>query len=928
MQKQPARAKAVRCGGPRCLRDTSALDHHLRRLEARRLRVVQTLAGDQEDTGRRHHSRRKYSDSTAQPAAACACNSPTLRAPAEKPLRSVSGDWLARSLRLQQDLSRQLAGVDVLMDEDAWGALRASLEMRQRWKATRRDVKKRRAKIWSETSTPQGQHSTSQIVAKNLFDASTATEQPFGLNERSACACDVTYEAATRWVSGARYVDSLFGDDANPGTVSLELDTTTGGWRMRVRPWKSLRRVEYWLNVELWERSFGVPGAWSCVSGAEVYLRRGRTWDGSEEPSQATTRWEDAPEDPFDWAAPELNALGEQVIFAIDNFHATEDGPLIISCYPPPESSGQSADFALLPLIDGVEGSEYGAPYRDDRRGIVLTSCCHVSVSNVRIRGFGAGVQALQASKDILFQNLRVSDCTGTGIGCGIGDAAARLYYGWREDLEDEQKDALIEEMLADGFYVDDVIIHECSVSSVGYDSSHQDIGIGYLATNVTVTNCKLTGDDVRGVDGILFNGASSGHLIEGNEIGGHNRFCRVSSSIKAVYVSGSSDWILVHPCDEFRPDTLFPSMTIGTPYGYDQRYISSSSWPTMDDTTTAHGEDGIDLKGVRKRTPTARDGTHICSNVIYGHKVFNGIAVSDSSQNVHIYRNRIFQNQTGIAVANGAQITWFNYGKYYESPVSEVYIYRNLIYMNLGRGIYVEGRDDKVAENPDVVAHLEIDGVYIIGNTIAHNLWEGMEIVEADSGGGVRNLCIFNNLIARNGYQYRLRQVRFDPGLLPYRSLVGFLWSDFNCYLGWDNSAASTPTDTVLGVGGVDRTVAETTSAYGIEEHGSQATFLSDLDLDDERLFESLEGKQYLATPDYLEWGVDIVANVTTADAASLETASYAMSSSSICVDAGTSVPSSYLLISFSLLNDVANSDDFNQASIDAAPDCGALEE
>lgn len=860
-----SRATRARCGGPRCIRSVADLDWQFRRLQTHQRRAHESFVKAALQPSSASASVGPKGRGGPEP---CACqDGPGDASPWAEPSttsrpRLVESEWLVTTMRLGEQLRGLLRGAQVQLDEEIWGALMATRRARTAWSTTRRKVARRRAAIWPRTKEQRQDASARPIKGEGRSNGTVQPGSDLHGAELDLCGCLHVHDQTISLNSLVRYVDSALGDDANSGSFSLTWDATTGTWRMHLHPWKSLRRVEHWLNVELWEgRS---PAMGHCVEGAEVYLRCGRTWDGSEEPSAWTSRWVDAPDVAFDWTAPEPNEFDKEPILSIRDFKATEQGPLTLSCYPPPGTVASGSSGGLpkvpspLPLIDGVAGSVYGAPRADGRTGILMYSCCHVYISHLRIRGFGGGIEASHASKHHLYQNLEIYDCSGGGIGFGNGDKVASMYYGYDTSLSDGELDAIFDEMGSDGFYPEDIVVDSCELYSIGYDTANQDIGIGFLSTNCTVTGCTLTGDEIRGIDGIIFNGASSGHLIERNRISNHNKYCKISGDCRAMFVDGGLGAILLDPCGEGMSSggDVTPFGT-STPYGYTIQVVPACPITTASDGMEAFGENGIDMKGARVRTTTSESSIHIRENVIWGHPVFSGIAVADSSENVHIYRNKIFSNATGISVANGGQSTWYNYGTYYERPTSRVYVYRNQIYANSEYGV-------QVVADYDSVYRLEVDTgakaihpvskVYILGNTIAHNLWEGVKL-SPHIGEGIDLVFLFNNLIARNGYLRDERQIRWDAGTPP---AIGAFWSDYNVWLGWDDSSKTKPESRVCWVGGWDGTASDAADHWGVEKHGQQATFLGDLDLVGSSDIEALEGVYIdLSTPLHIAyWG------------------------------------------------------------------------
>ncbi|MBI4776771.1 MAG: right-handed parallel beta-helix repeat-containing protein [Deltaproteobacteria bacterium] len=66
--------------------------------------------------------------------------------------------------------------------------------------------------------------------------------------------------------------------------------------------------------------------------------------------------------------------------------------------------------------------------------------------------------------------------------------------------------------------YPEYVTIDNCTFTNIGINTAGGDIALGVNATNFTISNNRLMGN----VDGVVLEGASSGHIIENNEIGNH----------------------------------------------------------------------------------------------------------------------------------------------------------------------------------------------------------------------------------------------------------------------------------------------------------------------------------------------------------------------------------------------------------------------
>ena len=220
-----------------------------------------------------------------------------------------------------------------------------------------------------------------------------------------------------------------------------------------------------------------------------------------------------------------------------------------------------------------------------------------------------------------------------------------------------------------------------------------------------------------RGGDAMAFQTTGTGHLIEYNVVVGNNANCE--------------GWLR-------RPD---PDKEGAAPNCYD-----------------ATDGEGIDLKGVRARTPTGGEITVIRHNTF----LFNGgwgIQVYLGTQGIDIYRNVFAGNGGGIRVASGidelARCEWKctddcgDDGTVDFVETGCLRIYRNLILRNNrndancdgageGWGIHVDvapvaklGSSDGVGCDVAETAELafRVKDLWIVNNTIDGNAWGGIVI-------------------------------------------------------------------------------------------------------------------------------------------------------------------------------------------------------
>ncbi len=757
---------------------------------------------------------------------ACGCDRPRPRRPPQ--VRALDGTWLARALgdQLPELWSLQDQTVDV--EEDAWWALQALLRQERAIQARVDRLERRRARIGLQAParTPE-LPDTLPTGGRALSD--------------NACGC------ATVRLCPARYVDRTSGDDMDSGGLQLEMDSDAGRYRMTLRPWKTLRRVEDWLANGVYG-SLLASADTTCLRRAYVYLKRGETWDGTEE-EEAELAWESAGEEApvtyvSDWSSLTEGERGDYAALTLQDLKGvsrTDDearsARVLLSSY---------GDASLaLPVIDGMAGEE---PQYDDRRiGILVLDCCYLGVTDLEVRGFGTAIDVRGACYDHLYSGLTLQDNGIVGLAIGVDEKDTDWYIKEETDstgAAPSYADACTA-IAAGGLYPDQIRVEDCTFTSNGYDTRGADLALNFMATNCTISNNTMTGDDTRGVDGIVAQVPSSGHLIEGNVIGRHNKYCYTSNTNKTVITTDSAycsgGYTLLQGCAD-------PGVScLDQGFGYEEQYYDPlTALPSADvieDGEDAFAEDGIDFKGVRSRTSTSADVTVIRDNIIFGHTVGEraGINISDGSVNIHIYNNRIFLNAKGILVTNQGN----SHPAHGDEDTTGVYIYRNLIYLNQEQGIAVKSED---------ADHL-ISQVWIVNNTIAHNLLNGVLVLDDEATTVLDHVYLYNNLIARNGIgaEYdeddgNSLQINWS-GNIDLSTGTSNFGSDYNCYLGWERSEDDKSERVIRARIMPDSefewlTVedAQDSGTLGIEASGMQPLLLADLYLADEGTFDPAE--------------------------------------------------------------------------------------
>jgi len=815
--------------------------------------------------------------------------------------RAVSGDWLAEVMRLDAQTAAMIAGQQVALDAEAWGAVRAAQRARVALRVERARIARKRQEIW-----PGGEG-----------QANLGLDVPNGLEDRFSCLC----RGVPLSGGGPRYVDSEAGNDSHSGT--LEILPGSGGHRARLTPWRTLRQVQTHLQ-DLADRAMS---AGVCIEDTEIYLRLGRTWDGTEETSGPALPGGSTPAVASAWD-------GMSAILGVEGFRATAASPLILSSYTVAGGADSKSAGSLvdpedvilaakgdLPLLSGtriagVTSRTTAADYKDDRVGISFLDCCHVAVSFLAIRGFGVGIDIRGHSKYHTYSNLVLSKHSVWGIRFGVNQADEGVNY--REDEGYYQVAAnstalgdALDLLVANGDYPAYIDVSGCTFQSIGYDTAGADVMIGFLATNCTISGNYLWGDAVRGIAGIESAGGSSGHLIDGNIVWSHMKFCWFSKNYLAEFLPDTSPPLLLHPCSGEVGSGL--DTVEHTTYGYDQLWypegLLSAVGIVPPSGKSANGENGIAMKAMRPRTPTSMSTTHIRNNVIWGHTNFNGIVVYEGCQGVHVSGNQIFQNGAGILVSNQCNDAWYDDGDadYYLEKTRDVYIYENVIYMNQREGVLVNTKLDTVKCGPNKGTSyvFQVSDVYIYWNTIAHNLYQGVRVANniddplfgvVSRYGDLTQIYLTSNVIVRNGRgaddPYRTQQVRWEGKVslqspTPMGANIQTCWSDYNCYLGWDSgipSWSSYSGDIVIfwaeaGSSNAYQTKDGAFASWAIEEHGTQLYDLADFDFASESELEYLEGDNGDALSDQVYDG---------GLASTLRALDYTLGSESQCTPAG----------------------------------------
>ena len=320
--------------------------------------------------------------------------------------------------------------------------------------------------------------------------------------------------------------------------------------------------------------------------------------------------------------------------------------------------------------------------------GIFLDNVTDVLVHNIEITGFHTGIRVHGRCRRVAMEYLESSYNAIAGIGISAGQDEEVLL----SQIGDE--------------YPACILIEGCELhdNGCGCHSAATQVSIGQAATNVTIRGCTIYCEDAnRGTDGITADEASSGHVIEYNEI-----------------------------------------------YKIPFLRVEPACGPDCDDdkrTSDTEDGDGIDLKEVRQRTLLSGERTVVRYNAIH-HCDGNGILVHQGTHGLEIYANEIFGcGSQGIAIATGNSDNPDDV----EAGVIEtgdINIYRNLIYGltgELSRGIQLKAGGSEVEDD------VAIAGVRIVNNTIDGCSYAAVQVVKRDAKAGISDVVIMNNIFSRS---------------------------------------------------------------------------------------------------------------------------------------------------------------------------------
>jgi len=248
-----------------------------------------------------------------------------------------------------------------------------------------------------------------------------------------------------------------------------------------------------------------------------------------------------------------------------------------------PKSNGTST--ARITYDGDADGDGNYAHITGRNIGIYLrNSGAYTTIQHFEISNCTEGIQGWAETTPLLgakFLNNKIHDMANRGI----------MLVGEADIVETPAN------------YYDGAEIAYNEIYANGTNTIGNDIGLSRYTTNSHIHHNKLYGTESKGVDGIVFENAARGNIIEYNEIYNHS-------------MAGA-------------------------------------------------GEDGIDVKKSFHDTPTQNFPYNVIRyNTIYGHTKQTGITVQFDSQHVKIYGNNIYGNKHGIWM-RGPHELGYDYTRY-----------------------------------------------------------------------------------------------------------------------------------------------------------------------------------------------------------------------------------------------------------------------
>lgn len=496
---------------------------------------------------------------------------------------------------------------------------------------------------------------------------------------------------------------NYFVDPEHPSAT----DDTSNDGTSALLPWKSLTRV----------RALLADGSYK--GGVHIWLRSGRTFSLSSEGV-----------DP-DSSGPLLEVTSYGSVahpITISSYHLISTWGAFVEV---DDANGRAAWGGTGAVLDGEDPF---FEYDDDREtmvGLKLEDTCYVEVRGLHITGFDHGI-LIRESEQISLSGLRVSDNLSRGVAI-LPDADTSTVPSRN------------------------VTISTCYVFGNGFGTGGSNIALGARVADCHIDDCDIFGTNgIRGVDGIVMDGASSGHLVERCRIYGH-----------VASLEEGEQW-------------------------------TDASGDLQNYEETDDGE-AIDLKGVRQRDAADGDVTVIGDNDLYDN-YSDGILIHNGCLGLYIYGNRIWRCGHGINIIPGRLESSDDIDTAYPNPYhtsasaapatvsalsqGQIYVYRNIIGRCLWNGIDIELKSSGFGGAG--FDYSVFRDILIVNNTIDYNGGFGISVARAFTEdekslmtGALastftidavtrwfENIGVYNNILSRNGVRLARDDYRYDKGL------------------------------------------------------------------------------------------------------------------------------------------------------------------
>lgn len=450
------------------------------------------------------------------------------------------------------------------------------------------------------------------------------------------------------------------------------------------------------------------------LTGVRILFRRGDIWHVATEGRDANGSFLTIRASSSDPARPLiLGAYQEESAGEV----SAEEGGVVVEPFPEEEVptptldfnfSGQSTLRELDPLapphyelLGTVSGSGEEEEEEEEEvdarpvflgmlenRGLVLQGCQNVQIQDLEVRDFDVGISVLSYAADnlpmvgptnIVLASLVVEHCLNQGVFIsstlnGTAHSVELISAPPLVYAEPYDEDGLPILVQIDGWWPSQICIEDCDIGHNGQGRSSGE-------ANVLITShsayCLLRHNRIHnGTDGVTFEGAGPGHVLEYNAIESNRTLLDSNDDGDGVDIK----------------DT------------WNRTYLDSASGTLLDIVSVAVYNNTI--------TDNAWTGVLLHQNARHVH-VFNNLIVNNAATDysgVHIKSGQaLYDPMNGVVYDAGGVVGWG------PGTTERIYVYRNLIVENLANGLTIR------QETTDPY-HGNFDDIQIVNNTIASN--------------------------------------------------------------------------------------------------------------------------------------------------------------------------------------------------------------